>query len=176
MKRRNLGFTLIEVLVALVGVVVLAVAATSFLFSILSQRDQAVVEALVAEQMEVVMAVVGGAVRSAKEIVIEDGGKSLELKSKSECFRFSWDEGLNRLTSNYSAGESCLPGSGSTELLTAQAATIENVNFSLLEPDDSSRAVMMDMTVSAYQPLANSSQINSLVLVNLVDEEGGDGE
>lgn len=168
------GFSLIEVLVALGGVAVLAIAATSFLFSILSQRDQAVAESLAAEQVEAVAAVVGSAVRSARGIEVEDGGKSLELTSASECWLFTWDEVLKQVKFGRSEGTECSPPLTAGEALTAEKAVIERVNFSMLAPDDSSRTVRMEMDVRIYRPLWSTTQEFDQLFVNLVDEGGGD--
>ncbi len=170
------GFTLIEILVALVGVVTLAIAATSFLFSILTQRDQAVVETLAVEQIEVVAAVVGSAVRSARTISVENGGKQLDLTTESECWRFWWDESNEELKLNYSSGESCYLGSGSDERLMADQAEVTAVAFSLIDSDDSSRTVGLTMALSVYRPLASTTQTTTQVFVNLVDEAGGDDD
>jgi len=168
------GFSLIEMLIALGGVVVLAIAATSFLFSILGQRDQAVAESLAAEQAEAVFSLVGTAVRSAEGIEVVDGGKSLELTSAGECWRFSWDEFLEQVKFGRSEGVECVAPGSAGEFLTTEKAGIERVNFSLVAVDDSSRTIRMEMRVVVYRPLWNTTQEFDQLFVNLVDEGGGD--
>ena len=166
------GFTLIEVLIALVGVVSLAMAGTSFLFSILSQRDQAVAESLAAEQSEAVFALIGSAVKSAQGISITNGGKSLELVGQSECWLFSWDDGPEQIEFGRSIGTECSPPVDADGALTVEKAKIERVVFSLVTPDDSSRTVKLEMDVKVYRPLWNSSVSFDRLFVNLVDEGG----
>lgn len=168
------GFSLIEMLIALGGVVVLAIAATSFLFSILGQRDQAVAESLAAEQAEAVFSLVGTAVRSAEGIEVVDGGKSLELTSSGECWRFSWDEILEQVKFGRSEGVECVAPGNASEFLTTEKVGIERVNFSLLAVGDSSRTIRMEMRVVVYRPLWNTTQEFDQLFVNLVDEGGGD--
>jgi len=168
------GFTLIEVLVALSGVVVLAIGSTSFLFSILGQRDQAVAESLASEQAESVFLLVGTAVRSAKEIVVTDGGKTLELIGADECFKFSWDDVEKRLMFGRVEGIDCEAPENADKQLTSDKTVIERVNFSLLDPDDSSRAVNMEMDVTVFRPLWNTAQAFDQLFVNLVDKDLGD--
>ncbi len=163
------GFTLIEVLVGLGGVVVLAVAATAFLFSILGQRDQAIAESLAAEQAESIMAVVGTVVRAAELIEVSDGGKRLETSREDECWTFLWDEIAEEIRFGRSEGIGCSPPAGASQRLTAEKVSVERVNFSLVAPDDTSRTLRLEMDVEVSRPLWQTSQSFDQMFVNVVD-------
>jgi len=165
------GFTLVEVLLALSGVAVLAIGSTSFLFSILGQRDQAVAESLASEQAEAVFSLVGTAVRSAQGIQVTNEGRTLELTGESECFKFSWDNVEERLMFGRVEGVDCEVPLSAGEQLTSEKTAIKGLNFSLLDLDDSSRTVGMEMEVVVFRPLWNTSQTFDQLFVNLVDEE-----
>jgi len=170
------GFTLIELVIALGGVGALAIGVTSFLFSLLSQKDQAVSESLVAEQVEGVGAMVGSAVRSARSIEVKDGGKILEIEGEEECVIFEWDEEEEVIKYGRETGEDCDSPDDANERITNQKSRVENLNFSLMSEDSSSRSVMMEITVGAYRPMWGNSRAFKQVFVNVVDEEGGDDD
>ena len=163
------GFTLIEVLIGLVGVVVLAVAATAFLFSTLGQRDQAIGESLAAEQAESVMAVVGTVVRAAGSIEVLDGGKRLETSREDECWTFLWDEVEEKIGFGRSEGIDCSPPAEASRRLTAEKVAVERVNFSLVAPDDTSRTLRLEMDIEVSRPLWQTSQSFDQMFVNVVD-------
>jgi len=163
------GFTLIEVLIGLGGVVVLAVAATAFLFSILGQRDQAIAESLAAEQVESVMAMVGTVTRAAESIEVLDGGKRLETSREDECFTFLWDEIAEEIRFDRSEEIDCSPPVGASHRLTAEKISVERVNFSLVAPDDTSRTLRLEMDVEVSRPLWQTNQSFDQIFVNVVD-------
>ena len=172
-KRYNNGFTLIELVIALGGVGALAIGVTSFLFSLLTQKDQAVGESLVVEQVEGVGALVGSAVRSARDIHIENGGRRLEIEGVDECIVFEWDESNEKVKYGRETGIDCNVPDEADQAMTNQKSRVENLRFSLMSEDDSSRSVMMEITVAAYRPMWESSSTFKQVFVNVVDEEGG---
>lgn len=163
------GFTLIEVLVALAGVSVLAVISMAFLFSILSQRDQAVAEAIVTEQPEVVFPILGKAIRSAQEITVEDNGRRLKTSRQGECFTFVWDQTQQVILFSRQSGSDCVPPEQATNRLTPNTAKVTGLHFSLLEPSDAGRSVQLEMDITAYRPFWQTNKHFSQVFVNIVD-------
>jgi len=171
-RNSKAAFSLIEILVALGGLVVLSVLAISFFFLTLTQRDEAVAESSAVEQTEAAFALVGRAVRAAQTITVSEAGTRLELTGASECWLFDWDEINGELKYGRTQGSSCSLPAGADERVTSQTAEIENVSFSLLAPDDSSRSIEMTLGVAVFRPLASSQQTFSQVFVNVVDERG----
>ena len=169
-RRRREGFTLIEIIVALGGMAVLVIAATSFLFAIFSQRDQALTESIVAEQSETIFTTLASAIRSAVSIQVLDAGKRLELTGGQECFTFVWDDFDQEINFGRTTGSSCTPPASAGNRLSSQLSQIESANFTLLDPDDSSRTVGLDITIGAYRPLWNVSKQFNRAFVNLIDE------
>jgi len=172
MKKLNTGFTLIEIVISFAAIIVLAVAATNFLFSTLTQRDQALSEAMLSEQAETAFSIIGSAVRSAQQINIIDEGQSLQITSLEECWLFKWDNSSQQLKFNQITGSSCSPPSEANQLLTSQLVEVTQVDFDLLAIDDSSRTVSMILNLQAYRPLWNTTQQFSQVFVNLIDIPG----
>ena len=169
------GFTLIEILMALGGVGVLVVGATSFLFSILGSKDQAVAESSVVEQVEVVEGLIGKTVRSARSLSVSDGGKRLATTGKNECMMFRWDEAEKVIKYGRTSGSGCAAPSVADQDLTSQKVVVESFSFEIVNPDESSRTVVVEMTVVGFRPLWSSRQDFKLSFVNLVDVmEGGE--
>lgn len=172
MRKFNPGFTLIEIIISFAAIIVLAVAATNFLFSTLAQRDQALTESMLSEQAETAFSIISNAVRSAQQINIIDEGKGLEITNLEECWLFKWDDSSQQLKFNQITGETCSPPSEASQLLTSQLVKVTQVDFDLLEIDDSSRTVSMTLDLQAYRPLWNTTQQFSQVFVNLIDVSG----
>lgn len=170
---RKQGFTLVEVLMVLGGVGVLVIGAMSFLFTILSNKDQAVVESRVVEQVEMMEGLMGKAVRSARGLAVSDGGRRLETEGKDECLVFRWDEAEKIVKYGRTIGSGCTVASEANLDLTSRTATIENLNFEIVNADDSSRTVVVEMTVAGYRPLWSHRQDFKLTWLNVVDEGGG---
>ena len=163
------GFSLVELLMAVAAMAVLAVIATGFLFSMLTQRDQAVAEAMLTEQPEVVFAMVAKAVRSAETISVKDSGRRLETSRKGECFSFDWDEGEKVIWFGREAGPGCVPPSETTSQLTPKTVRVERVEFKLTEPNESGRNVEMEMDVLVSRPFWQTDEQWSQIFVNVVD-------
>ncbi len=176
MRKFNTGFTLIEIIVSFAAIIVLAVAATNFLFSTLTQRDQALAESMLSEQAETAFSIIGNAVRSAQQINIIDEGQGLQITGLEECWLFKWDNSSQQLKFNQITGETCSPPSESSQLLTSQLVKVTQVDFDLLAIDDSSRTVFMTLDLQAYRPLWNTTQQFSQVFVNLIDMPGDDDD
>ena len=176
LPRERGGFTLIEILIALSGLVVLALAATNYLFSILSQRDQAIAEAMALDQIETVAAVLADRIRSASTIRGDQGGKRLALIGPGECWLLQIDEANQSLNYGLTRGAGCQPPETADEALTSQKAQIQAASFSLLTSDGSRRSVSFDWTVVVTRPLWQASQHQSNLFVNVVDEGGGDDD
>lgn len=166
------GFTLIEILIALGGMVILALAATNFLFSILSQRDQAVAEAMAVDQAESINVFVGGLVRSAQTIVVGADGKSLGLKGENDCWLVQINDSEQSLNTGVSQGTDCQIPGAATQRLSSQRVQVTNAVFVLSSSDSSSRSVSFNWTVAVARPFWQLSQDHSQVFVNLVDSGG----
>jgi len=165
------GFTLVEILVAIIGVSVLILAATGYMFSILVQRDQALSATIVSEQAETIFSVVGDAVRSAQSVAVLNGGSRLELTGHSECWTFEYDGGSARLVFDHVESDTCSPPTSATNNLNSSQASLDSATFSLLSPDDSSRSLELVITVTATRPLFTTTKNFDRVFVNVIDEE-----
>lgn len=165
------GFTMVEVVVAIGGMAVLATLAVSFLFSVFTQRDQAIAEIEAIEQSQVVFPMVGTAVRKAENISIANGGKRLEVERSGECFTFEWDEVSEEMKYGRSEAVDCVAPITTDQNLTSAGVNIERVKFSMIEATDSARTVMMEMDVGVYRPLWSGVQNYSQVFVNVMDAE-----
>jgi len=176
MKKSKTGFTLIEIVVSFAAIIVLAIAATNFLFSTLTQRDQALAESMLSEQAETAFSIIANTIRSAQQINIIDGGQGLETTNPEECWLFKWDNSSQQLKFNQITSSSCSPPSEANQLLTSQLVNITQVDFDLLAVDDSSRTVSMTLDLQVYRPLWNTTQQFSQVFVNLIDVSGGDDD
>lgn len=163
------GFTIIESVVALAGMAVLAVTSMAFLFSILSQRDQAVAESIVTEQPEIVFPVLGKTIKSAQEISVEDDGRRLKTTREGECFTFAWDQEQQVILFGRQGGSTCVPPEEVTARLTPNTVKVTSLQFELLEPSESARSVQLNMDVAAYRPLWQTNQHFSQVFINVTD-------
>lgn len=163
------GFTIIESVVALAGVAVLALISMAFLFSILSQRDQAVAEAIVTEQPEIVFPILGRVIKAAKEIAVEDDGRRLKTTQEEECFTFVWDQAQQIIFFGRQGGPTCVPPEQATVRLTPNTAKVTSLQFQLLEPGESGKSVRLDMDVAVYRPFWQTNQHFSQVFVNVTD-------
>ena len=170
------GFTLVEVLMALTGVVVLTVIATNFLFSILGQKDQAVADSLLTEQIEATATLIATAVRSAETISVADAGRELKLERRGECWLFRWEETEKTLKFGRTVGDDCTAPTAVEGRVTGQKAMVSNGRFELTSVADSSRIVTLMMDVEVYRPLWKSQRHYEQMFVNLVDADGGDDE
>lgn len=163
------GFTIIESVVALAAVAVLALTSMAFLFSILSQRDQAVAEAIVTEQPEIVFPILGRVIKAAKEIAVEDDGRRLETTREGECFTFVWDQAQEVIFFGRQGGSTCAPPEQATARLTPNTVKVTSLQFQLLEPGESGKSVRLDMDVAAYRPLWQTSQHFSQAFINVMN-------
>ena len=166
------GFTLIEILVALGGTVVLALAAAQFLVSILSQRDQALAEAMAVDQAQAVKVLVGNLVRSAEVILIGADGKSLGLQGQNECWLLLINEFEQSLEAGVNQGKNCQIPETVNQRLTSQKVKVTEAGFTLASSDSSSRSVDFAWTIEVARPFWQLTQTHRQVFVNLVDFGG----
>lgn len=166
------GFTLIEIVIAVSGLIVLSIASTNFLFSILSQRDQAIAEEMAVDQAEIIYALLADKVRSAKIITVSPDKKSLGLKTADQCWLVVVDPDSQGLYFNLSAGSGCVIPGTADKRLTSQRAAITDADFSLDTSDDSSRTIRFNWTVMVARPLWQTTQTYQQLFVNVVDQGG----
>lgn len=166
---KQAGFTLIEIIVALTVTVVLSLASANFLFSIISQRDQALAEAILLDQIEAVHSLVAGQVRSARTIEVAADGYSLELAGNGGCWLFAYNAGSQRFDYGFSAGSDCQAPPPADQPLTSQKARVTTAEFRLVSGDSSSRAVGLNWTAAVARPFWQTSQELNRLFVNITD-------
>lgn len=167
---KRVGFTVIELVVALAGVAVVVVAAVGYLMVVLTQRDQAVAEAMLNQQPGVVFATLGKVMRSAQQVTISNGSRRLEAVSPDECWGFEWDEEVETIV--YGVDKSV--GCSVPELmlkLTASTVKVTAASFEIITQSDSDRSIKVNMDVRVNRPFWQTEQHFEQVFVNVVDEE-----
>src|SRR3989344_3193141 len=156
MKNKN-GFTVIELVVALAGVAVVVVAAVGYLIAVLTQRDQAVAEAVLNQQPSLVFATLGKVMRSARQVVVSNGNRRLEMVNSNECWGFEWDEGAEAIVYGVDKSAGCSVPELSLKL-TGSTAKITAASFEIITDTDADRSIRVNMDVKVGRPFWKTEQ------------------
>ena len=170
-NKKQTGFTLIELVVALAGVAVVTVAAVGYLIAVLVQRDQAVAEAMLNQQPGVAFAALGKVMRSAQQVMISNGGRRLETVSPDECWGFEWDEGLAAIVYGVDKSVGCSVPELTLQL-TPSTVKITAMSFEMVTDTDADRSMKVNMDVKVSRPFWKTEQHFEQIFVNVVDEGG----
>jgi hypothetical protein len=94
----------------------------------------------------------------------------MELTSIGECFTFEHNPTSEEVLFARSEGDSCVPPAIPTNRLSSQQSQVEDLTLTLVDPDESSRTVSIDLTVGVYRPLWSTNKSFNQAFVNVVDE------
>lgn len=166
-KSCQIGFTLLETLLAMSIVSFVSITSVYILFLSLNLRDLTLSTTKTQEAIRVFERALRQAVLSAQNV--SGGGSSIFLRSQNECWSFVYDSVIKNVKYSKIVQSGCTPNPNPNSLFFAPETKIDAVSFAYSPITSGGRVVKISGSIKTTLPLDVYETTFSESFVNLID-------
>jgi len=167
MRINNLGFTMIELLIAMSIFSIISVSAVYLVFSSLSLRDQTLAAIRTQEQLRVFSHTLRGAIQNSP--IVTGGGDTLSLTSSTVCWSFVYDSALEILRYAKTLGAGCAPEPIPPTAFFSPTSHLNELTFTITPLSTGGRQVSVEGNISVVLPFDDYDVDFKDTFTNLID-------